>query len=205
MTESWLQREQTERYKDFEMLESLEGFCKLSPKQKQVIKMSLYLEDRISRSEPRKYKTSHTSRADAFCHGAVFLLENGMTTEQSIEEMDAQGMSNSEITTTIETSFAQGNYIDNEIPDRKEVSNFIEKTGFPCVVIISFRNKPDEKILLHSCVALGKNKDGEIMIWEKVGRNSAYRLIRLKDLFQDYGPKNHLWGTRKIEVEENEE
>lgn len=193
--ENWLQTEQLGRAWNFKKLERLEGFKKLSAWQQKAIRTSLYVEDRTKRQRRVGYNKSRNHKNDWFCHAAVYFIENKENALSRNEEM--------------EEFFGHANYLKNKNPSLHQINQHIIKTGFPCVVVIS-EMKPDHTPdPAHSFIALGINTDtfGEILIYDKEGYGLPYRITYLKKIY-DFSldhDNEYYWGTRKIEVEENEE
>lgn len=209
-----LEEERKERQKTLELLNTLEGFQKLSPKQQQIIRVSLYLEDRTHRTEGRKkcLKSLEVKRRWN-CHLSALLLKypdnkkilkDGELPEEIIEEIN------------------KTEYIESENPKKENIIRKINETGLPCIVVISkkefdYGTRQNRFSPVHSCVALGKDDSGNIILWQKLGFNGPFKISvldrageddRFKGVYQTYSKRTesgeYYWGTILINIESGE-
>lgn len=195
-------QEEKEREKIYAQLEKLEGFQKLNERQQRYIKNSFYVDQRARRLENLDsmddYKASDHHMDFWYCHAAAAAVEEAVAGPR---------------TAPYDGSFFEGNYV--ALPKhrpRQHVENLIDKAGFPCVVLMS-QNETYEHGLsveeleddqIHSFLALGRNEAGEIMIWEKQGLASPYRLVPLQKVFEDYDYSppfdysRYFWAARPL-------
>lgn len=212
---------------DFRLLESLDGFLKLTPKQQRLIKLSLYVQNRAVRAdqgvqistEMKKYfgiemdeviaekelytahklsggpdpdlisnKSSRDHVANWYCHLAAYVLEAG---DLNLADSDI-----------IPDDFFETDY--SCVNDYHEIEEMITVHGFPCLIHIGnpdadYFEKAVDRIA-HTCLALGKDSNGQVIIWEKVNEGLPYRLITLKDVYDFYSENNfnYKWGVRSL-------
>lgn len=193
-------QEGEERERIYAELEKLVGFQKLNERQQRYIKDSFYAEQRARRlTNPDSmddYSASDLHMDFWYCHAAAAAVEEAVV-GQRVEPYDG--------------SFFEGNYIplSKEHPE-KDVEDLIVSAGFPCVVLMSMEaehepNLPIDELendQVHSFLALGRNEAGEIMIWEKQGLASPYRLVPLQEVFKDYSAPfdytAYFWAARPL-------
>lgn len=202
--ENWLQTEQKDRRRSFKHLEKLQGFRALSDWQKRYIKDSLFIEDRTKR-ESDKYEISRDHKRNWYCHIAAYTLEHEETPEQSFERLSQSEPDTWAIKEKIAGDMFIAKYLNIENPTREEVLTYLIETGFPCALLISHKDRAGDIIPFHSCIALGRNLEGDAIFWEKKSLNGPYQIVTLKDICQKYRPEEHLWGTREIEVKKEED
>lgn len=186
-----LDREVAERQEKFAVLESTEGYASLSEKQRRFIKASLYVQARTEREKDfdknlgEKYRESRRIISDLNCHTSILNLENGVILFMDPEEIPFR--------------FYNAEYFNPS--SLKEVESIIEKFGFPCIVNIG-KWDPDPEVEefrgdYHSFVVLGHYKD-EIIVWDKEGFNSPFRLTNLRKEYSTYNDSDRFyWGFRR--------
>lgn len=205
-------------------IQNLEGFNKLSEYQKRLIQASLYIQARAERGtdyasqvaivspdrypvevtsihderhlefmhgrnfgpdpKERKYRLSQNAIANWYCHAAIAGLEY----EEGLSVDPAE---------VPEDFFRADYYRVNSIQD---VENIIDDSHYPSVVHIMGSepaNYNEGYNTAHSFLALGKNEEGKVIVWEKKGNKLPFRIVALDDLYAQYG-SNHLWGARPL-------
>lgn len=206
--------------REFKLLESLEGFSKLSERQQRLIRLSLYVQQRAVRfkegtrmspntkrflgveieevkrlhEEDSKLISNRLSReqvANWYCHLSAYVLET--------ENIDVSGLK------LIPDDFFDAEYFD--VSQYDEVESRVLDVGFPCVVHIG---NPDidyyanvEDRMVHTCVALGKDDQGQIIVWEKMNYGLPYRTTTLSDVFNSYTKLKtvrYKWGIRPLNL-----
>lgn len=189
-----LKQEVSERNEDFNLLESLEGFKRLSVWQRRIIKASLFITDRYNRIESIrryvKYKPSREHMESFFCHAAAYFLEHGEVVLYRDKET--------------ESKFIEAEYLPVINPDIDQVKNYISQIGLPCVVVISsFRDKKKNPYRsMHTFIALGLDDKENVITWDKEGYGYPYRIITLEEIYEFYKKyKKIKWGVRKINTE----
>ncbi|MFA7194037.1 MAG: hypothetical protein WC087_03925 [Candidatus Paceibacterota bacterium] len=207
-----LDREIDERKETIELLESLDGYAKLSEKQKQIIRTFLYLEDRSNREDANvDYQKSLAHKDAWYCHAAVVSVElERVVDELAIYPENIHRAIENE--TKFDSHFMKADYIDSD-KTQQEVEDFIEEVGFPCTVVFSWFDGLEFDMLAHSCIALGKDETGRLIVWEKKNAREACRVINFGEVYDFYeqGLKDHNkafpqkgyyghWGVRKIET-----
>lgn len=195
-----LEAEREKFRQDIELLESTEGYPLLTLKQRQIIKVSLYLQDRAERAmhplhindpyyhdwnraktEPYKLSLDHIN--NWYCHTAVDGLEH-----KKISGARPQ---------VCAKKFFDGKYF--LVDDPLTLKEKIEAFGFPCVVHVGGENgnKNGEDGRLHTFLALGHDSEGGIVVWEKVKIRQPYRVTGLEQVYGNYG-HGLFWGIRKL-------
>jgi hypothetical protein len=203
-----LASERANRREKFEKLESLEGYKKLSPKQQQMMRLSLYIQDRSERpfarnkarrlygeTFPGNYSKSHQHIWTWYCHPAVFYLENELPLDYAPEGTASDGGAPA---IAIEKTSYPPDFFDGfiEVP-RNRIEDQVRETGFPAVIAVWMRDaKTGGNNLYHSFVALGIRDDGQILAWEKEGALQPYGLVPLDRIKMNYMGDELVWGLR---------
>jgi len=224
--ETSIPKERERLQEQYEILESTDGFQDLSERQQRLLKASLYLQERAERlsdkaseqaviskrqgyfiettkildeedlkemykrepelllnPETRKYRNSQNRIANWYCHASIYSLENEKI--GSIKPED------------IPDNFFAADY--EKVEKIDDARALILESGFPSIVHISDdkNNFNDGWHQKHSFLALGKNEDGDIVLWEKEGFNLPFHITTLSQIYKDYC-FGHYWGTRKL-------
>ncbi len=210
---------------DMAKIEGLDGFNKLSDYQQRLIKTSLYIQARAERGtdypsdfaivspakyvtditsihpeehleymhimnsgpnpKERKYRLSQNAIANWYCHAAIAGLEY----EKGLSIDPAE----------VPENFFEADY--HKVNSIQDVEHIIEGASYPCVVHI-MRAEPNNYNegynTAHSLLALGKNENGQVMVWEKKGNQLPFRIVPLADVYKTYGTYN-LWGARPLQ------
>jgi hypothetical protein len=176
-----LSKERDDFWQEINILQNTEGFPCLTPKQQKIIICSLYLQDRSER-DIHNYVVSNHFLYENFCHKAIQALENNNSLLQE-EDLPAD--------------FFQADYY--PIWNKSQAVQHIESLSFPTVVHIQRRlqtfifEQPQ-----HTFLALGHNKEGEIVIWEKEGLGDfPFRITNVEAELNYYG-NDKFWGVRKL-------
>lgn len=206
MSESFsLHNEQDARSEVLNVLAGLEGYQKMTPKQQQMLRVSLYTTDRANRpattelrerrnildpiivksSGTEEYKKSQKHMSRWYCSAAVKALEE----EEPLPEKPK----------LIGASYFKAEYTHPETLAALEEQ--IEQCGYPCVVHIRDTQRPGFfSPRLHSFVALGK-ENGQTMIWEKENVGRSYNLRPLSEVhafYKQYAKEPLYWGMRPL-------
>lgn len=193
-----------EKYRrDLASLEQTEGFGKLTPRQQQIIRVSLYLQARaerdmhpehkndpwyydwfksISEFKPGYQECLHHIQ-EWYCHAAIASLESG-----SLQGMHPQPHPK---------KFFDAEYF--EFKCEYDLERMINYFGFPTVVHINSKpaNFVGEESQYHSFLALGYGPTKSILVWEKNGFNFPYRVVNLEEVYEEYQSFRY-WGLRKL-------
>lgn len=165
-------------------LEETEGFANLTPQQQTMVKSSL-----------TEYFNNPKHISNQNCHTAIEALEKERFEVDNPDYTIEDGKNPDFFRTTYKNL---NEHSDNRIGFLKET---VEKFGFPCVVHVSNMDwvNPDTiaSIPDHSFLALGHNKNGDILCWDKKGRGSRYRILKIDDEYKDH-EKYTYWGVRKL-------
>jgi len=199
-----LEQEKVRLKRDLALLEATKGYSMLSDTQKELIRITLYLQARAERdmhpehindpwyydwmvkdgSKEAKYQNSlkHIKRWN--CHGAIAALERG---NLSILEDPPENT----------REFFNAHYA--KIKNESEIRAIIETIGYPCVVHVNeeLGNTYGEETQWHSFLALGEISGGKIITWEKIGFELPYRVAFLSNIFFEYDYAEY-WGFRKL-------
>ena len=191
--------------RSIKVLESTEGFLLLSKKQQQIIKQSLYLQNRAGREEYHqiddklKYEKSTVYVSKMLCHLAILSVE---------EEQRSQNFTREEIEINLPKDFFEAEYI--KVNTKDELKKYAEKFGFPCIVHIGYFLNPNESIsaekISHSFFVLGHDKNSGIVVWEKQdsGQGNPFRLTTIEREFDSrFGDQHIYWGFRKLKNRKN--
>ncbi|MBY0110917.1 hypothetical protein K2Y00_02850 [Patescibacteria group bacterium] len=156
-------------------LSTLEGFSRLSPAQQAMLRM---------------LQGPHAEQGLVNCHLAVFYVERGAS------EAGDEGR-HKEL-----RDFQLLGYEISQDPTLDALTKQITKTGFPCIVAPSTvydEAQPPEPV--HTFIAF-KNKQGEIVLWEKSGFDGGYQTRTLPEVYAAYqtGTDQVFWRTRKLKT-----
>ncbi|MBP9748092.1 MAG: hypothetical protein KBD17_00470 [Candidatus Pacebacteria bacterium] len=215
--------EQSKRKEQRDTLEILSGFLRLSEDQKRYILASLYIQQRAERatdpvsaariedtpdkfmnnpsdvSEPyithtdtslkapheerRRYHTSQLQVMIDFCHKVVKKLEDYREGEK------------------IPDSWTEAGLIDSYADLEELIALTEENSTLPFVIEIwSGRPKNHSSANLeHTTVLLGKNQEGEYMVWEKSGWHMPFKVTSLKKVYTNY-ENSKGWRIRPLSV-----
>jgi hypothetical protein len=200
MPEKWLRNEQKERSQEHKILKQLEGYKKLSAKQQQMMRLSLYLEDRRARPNPpspHNYLDSFAARKWWMCFVAISDLEREKA-EPHVE------LKVPELPKPLLNEWARAEYIEHENPTIEEVEALINTQEFPCVVVESMPRDGMEKFPSHGILVLGRDKKGELITWEKRMWEGSFSIGSFKETFETWDLLNNdgvlYWGVRPFEV-----
>ncbi len=193
-----------EKYQhDLMLLESTEGFPRLTAKQQQIIRTSLLLQARAERDMHPEHKNDpwyydwFKAKAEFkpgyqecfhhiqewYCHAAIASLENG-----SLQGARPQPHPK---------EFFDAEYF--EFKCEYDLERMINYFGFPTVVHINSKpaNFVGEESQYHSFLALGYGPDKSILVWEKNGFSFPYRVVNLEVVYEEYQSFRY-WGLRKL-------
>ncbi len=193
-----------EKYRiEISVLESTEGWIELSDGQKEILRVTLYLQTRAQRdmdpdhkNDPwyydwfrrdkqytPKYQESLKNIKRWCCHTAV----------QSLENVDLSG----EYPKDPPINFFDADY--TSIKSIDGLVEAVESIGFPAVVHISMKpkNKTGRAQQCHSFVIMGHNKSNNLIVWEKQDFHLPYRVTTLIDVYEQYRAIE-FWGIRKL-------
>jgi len=175
------------------IIESTEGFKLLSRVQQRMIALSLYIQDRSQRgiigytgqlSFHDVYRASSQHIAKAYCHGAVRNLEEGLPIRDDYTQV------------YFPAGFFDTKYF--PISGKEEAVRLIESQGFPCLVFVnSLASNGGIEYQIHSFLALGHDKSGEVVIWEKWGYGKSYLVSSIDSKIIRYG-RDRYWGVRPL-------
>lgn len=163
--------------RDYALLESLEGYQKLTEEQKNIVRGTLLVQ-KWSDLPPMEAEYLGIDREKArehilpkYCHLAVAALE----TKGLAERVGGN-------------KFFDGDYRPLETLD--QVEKLVTDAGFPCVIHVGSKDPmtidPNYEAawagVQHTCLALGRDKQGNIIVWEKDG-SGPYSLTPLKVVY----------------------
>jgi hypothetical protein len=162
------------------LLESLEGYAKLTERQQNIIRGSFVLQQMIETGT----ETGPVTRAfmnNMYCHSSISALENKEA--ETLEAMRA---------IPPDYYFSQSGY--GEAEDFSALQRAVESTGFPCVILFASTDPTRIDVvkespvhsLMHSCLALGRDKSGNIIVWEKMSLGGRYGLLPLREVHNAY-------------------
>jgi hypothetical protein len=200
-----LARERRSYWEAISLLESTEGFSILTAKQRQVIRVSLCLQDRSDRddestfttknwfldffrrreSQVQKYTDSTEHIINWYCHAAIASLESGCLGGDEPPDHPLE--------------FFDATYF--EAHTEYELRQAVKFIGFPSVVHVNLDsdNVRGEDSQYHSFLVLGHDKNKNIIIWDKEGYGYPYRVTTLAQVYSEYDDFEY-WGVRKLRV-----
>lgn len=182
---------------DIHDLEQTEGYAKLTPRQQQMIRVSLLVterDDRRGNPESRKHIADHN------CHGSIVGLER-----ENFFNAEAEGLPE---------GFFNAKYSEINVPTGKEIAENLKgriiEVGFPCVVHVSDNPKAltpgyvigshEKARPAHSFLVLGEDRRGNTLIWDKEGFSRPYRIMTLRQVCEDNWDHT-IWGVRSLRKE----
>jgi hypothetical protein len=200
--------------RDIELLASTEGWSKLSQKQQEYLKTSLYVSRRAMRERGDRNQQRYESNFRGL--GETGLLQRGQIPKNSAPS----GYDNSQDriaswncahsifvlendgvetlpTPKVDSDFSNSEY--HLCPSQSDLELRIDGMGFPCIVHLSEaidNSKYDEDEMVHSFLVLGKNNE-KYICWEKVRPGLPYKVRGLNEIFElnrDY----RYWGVREL-------
>lgn len=217
-----IQKEVTERNEQFQLLEELNGFKKLSSKQQQMVRLSLYVQQRAIRGTDAGSQENLGISAET---GNAFVEFPRETDESDKPITNKYRISQQHIYDWY--CFAATTGLEKEKVDKKvfhdtDVPNLLNKTGYeiksendisdfidialqevemPAVLQILGGRVP----ILHSAVLLGKDDSGTYILWEKKGVSIPYQLTTLTKIYADYASHEQEWLVRPFNLSTSEE
>lgn len=219
-------QEQQEREKNITILESTEGFGKLTPKQQQIIKQSLYIQQRAERGGDRASneliispKTHASVKEVEILHEKQLLhLQKAYgrpdlfdpekrkykLSQNHIAEWYCHAAINNlehekglqEKPEPLSENFFEAQY--TEPDDIQQLQSRIHEQGYPCVVhVLVSSDSLTETNARHSFLVLG-NHEGKTIVWDKKSQQLSYRLTTLEEVCKQYKVDDYSWGIREL-------
>jgi hypothetical protein len=218
-----IKSETVERNDQFKLLEQLDGFKKLSSKQQQLIRLSLYVQQRAVRGTDAG-SADNLGVSDET--GDIFVNFPKETDESNFPIENQYRISQQQIYDWYCHAAVTG--LEKEVMDKKvfyetDVPKLLNKNGYEIrseADITDFIEVALESVEMpavlhvladgvpyHSAILLGKDDTGEYILWEKKGFSIPYQLTTLKDVYSTYDSHNQEWLVRPINKTElqNEE
>jgi hypothetical protein len=212
-------KEKKDREEIKERLNKLSGFLRLSPKQKQYILVSFYIQQRAERGTDTKSASrigDMPDRFDRFSPGSKYMkcFDQALWEEKGSDKYQAsqlaimntnchQALEKLEEISSKESS-PETNWIDmgpiGSYLDLEEQVKLMEETStFPLAIQAWDTEKEGLKypILSHSTLLLGRDESGELIVWEKSAFNMPFQLNSLRKLCSAY-PLHTIWKMRPL-------
>lgn len=194
--------ERDQYQKTLEILRSLEGYQALTPKQQEVIRTSLYLQDRAERDMPEGHKNDPWYYDWKKCIGLKPEFKGSLehikywNCHRAIASLESCKLSNPALPKH-PISFFNADYY--PISNQGELELHLIEHVFPAVVHVSDcdGNRYGEDQMFHSFLALGYLDTGDLIVWDKVDFKLPYRLAKLKDVYEHFR-SIPFWGIRKL-------
>lgn len=209
-----IQNESSVRNEQFRLLEQIDGFRRLSPKQQQMIRLSLYVQQRAVRGTDEGSRVNlsiSTETNDVFINPLADVdefdkpLENQYRISQqhiydwychaAVTGLEKQVVDEKVFyETDVPTLLNKTGYeikSESDIDDFKEIA--LQGVEMPVVLHIVVRGIP-----YHSAILLGQDDAGEYILWEKKGFSIPYQLTTLKEVFNTYTSHDQEWLIRPI-------
>lgn len=205
-----------ERTARFQTLHELAGFNKLSPKQQQMIRLSLYIQDRAVRGTDEGSKRSLSTGQetnDVFINYPANVDPFGRPVENQyrISQQHIYDWYCHAAVTGLEKELVDKkvfyetdvpkllNKTGYEIKHESDIADFIEfaleAVEMPAVLHILVGGVP-----YHSAILLGADETGEYILWEKKGFSIPYQLTTLTEIYHTYASQNQEWLIRPMNV-----
>lgn len=217
-----LPKEINERDVMMSVLRQTEGWSKLTERQQQIIKVSLYIQQRAERGTDWASKQAivspetHATNVVTIKHKGDLRLtrEDGSTVgvekrkyEQSqnrivdwnchaaVASLEGWDLSD-DMPSKIDNDFFKAEY--QEANNKEELENQISNFDFPCVVHVNLEpNNQDKYVARHSFLVLGRDNEDTLVVWDKQGYRYPYRVTTLDKVYQEY-KDDRFWGIRKL-------
>lgn len=212
---------------DFKLLESLDGFSKLTTKQQRLIKLSLYVQQRAIREKQgvqispemekyfgiemdevvpeKKLYTAHKLSGGPDPELIPYRLSRNHVANWYCH-LAAYALENEDLD-LVDLDFIPDDFFETEysnINSYHEIEEKVTTNGFPCLIHIGnpdyeYFDKVEDRFA-HTCLALGKTANGRVIVWEKVTEGLPYRLTNLEDVYDFYSKDNFVyqWGVRSL-------
>jgi hypothetical protein len=132
----------------------------------------------------RGYRDCQNAIVNWYCHASVYAIES--QAKLSIAPY------------TVPRAFFSNSKYQINIYD--QIKDAVKASGYPSVVHIMFADlgsKYGEYNTNHSCLALGEDKDGNIIIWEKNGFQYPFNIKALNEVYEYY-KMFRIWGVRPL-------
>lgn len=154
-----------------------------------------------ARPEKRKYRISQNYISSWFCHPAILGLETGTLIDATPNSYPDGVIDDNKVepflNIKIAKEFFQADY--KKVSGENELKERIEKFGFPCVIHIDNGDPSRYLSPIHSFLALGYNKENEIVVWDKKGIGDPFRVVVLNEICNQYRFFNeYYWGVREL-------
>lgn len=187
---SLLEAEQQKLLEEMNILSQTEGFSHLTERQQLLLKQSLYIQGRSERELEGQYKLSKEHIRNWNCFGSIVNLEQ----EAGLD--------------LIRPETPEGFFIADyqKVENLEELKKLLKDKGFPLVLHISDTPKGGSAHMYHSCLILGHDDGGKIVIWEKNGMGGSYQITTLEKVYKKYENYGGIyWGVRKLHVAQDEQ
>lgn len=214
--------EQQARGEQRGILESLEGFARLSSKQRQFVLNSLYIQQRANRGTDPASATRIQERPEFEEFAPQGMYITGPSPEFIDPELRETGARyySSQAYVMNDYCFRAINELEaygaGEVPDQnwhdagpiasyeelKEFVDLVEKSEKPPLVVDIWANEPnnnDPFSRVHTTLLLGENSNGELMVWEKAGFNMPFQVTSLEQIYHAYS-KCRGWRMRPLSI-----
>lgn len=214
-----IRQEKNEREELYAELDSIEGFKNMTETQQDMVKTSLYVQQRFNRI-PGTYQDkfgyggypdpefdydgdkeySHTKKHmwDWYCTAAVYAVESeSVPNRQTVHPSEFQ----------MEDFFhgIQYKYKIHSLEDLDVFKNEVRNKKMPLILDIKleshstlFDDEPEGG--MHTALIIGHNAQDNLVVWEKVGGGSEYRLSTIDDIFKSNNRPDYIWGIRPLKT-----
>lgn len=211
-----IHKEVQERNKYFQILDGLDGFKALPPKKQQLIKLSLYIQQRSVRGTDEGSKDNigiGYETGDVFINFPNDSSPDGIPIDNKYRESQKHiydwychatvaGIENEKVDkklfyqTDVPRLIEETGY---EIKSKSDIDDFIEialsNQEMPAVLhVLGNTNNP----VLHSAIILGRDDSGTFVVWEKKGVSIPYQLTTLEQIYKDYASHEQEWIVRPL-------
>lgn len=203
--------EKQKREADLNRLRQTEGWKKLTDRQKRIIELSLYVQQRAERGTSLGSARAISVHDDGVSinpgdpdmdsgyiksdYGESQGLVGGMWCFSAVKYLESQDESND--------SFFQVDYFKDQ--GWNEFVRNIDSVGFPCVGFSKRVRSTETGEALrprHAFVVLGRDISGRYVVWEKQDPNMPFRILDLEGVYKKYHDENgdmgSDWGFRSL-------
>lgn len=217
-----LEQEMAERAAWMATLKQTEGWEKLTEKQKKMMELSLYVQQRAERGtdlaslnaieHPQTHAATDVVRikhpSDLGLHREDGSLKDlgvrgyGVSQDNvalfmcfaAVAALEGQELRN--LPYELGDDFFDGDYF--VVEDEEGLIKRIEEIGFPCVLFANvMKDFQGLFFVRHACVVMGRDGNGRTVIWEKEVDQLPYQVTSLDKVFGKYS-KDHNWGVRRL-------
>ncbi len=153
-------------------------YIERTPEEMRVIEEGVRAFDRVSSNA--HYQPSVLHIRDWYCHVAIQNLEREQGLYAATPERPP-------------AEFFDAEY--RQYTSAADLRIFLENFGFPSVLFAKYIH---DQAVDHTCLVLGHNSHGDIIVWEKEDAQRPYQTATLDEVFTRYAGDAYSWGFRAL-------